>query len=126
MAKILTYLFGSLMISAGINHFISPEIYNPFIPDFLPELAVNYISGLLEIILGVGVFFPVSRKTATLGILILMVLFLPLHTFDVFSENPAIGSHTAALIRLPIQFVLIFWAWYIWKSAPKKPAASQR
>jgi len=34
---------------------------------------------------------------------------------DVFKENPAIGSHQLALIRLPLQFVLILWAWFIAK-----------
>jgi uncharacterized membrane protein len=40
-----------------------------------------------------------------------MIAFLPLHIIDVFLDNPAIGSKTLAYIRLPLQFVLIFWAW---------------
>lgn len=112
---ILTYLFGVIMVVAGVNHFIKPEMYVPFIPDFLPSLAVNYLAGVAEIAVGVGVFIPRYRSMATLGILIMMLVFLPLHVFDVFKENPAIGSHQAALIRLPLQFVLIAWAWYIHK-----------
>jgi uncharacterized membrane protein len=50
-----------------------------------------------------------------LGILAMMLVFLPLHIWDIFRENPAIGSHKVALIRLPIQFVLIAWAWFISK-----------
>jgi hypothetical protein len=42
-----------------------------------------------------------------------MVLFLPLHIIDIFKETPAVGSHQAALIRLPFQFLFIAWAWYI-------------
>jgi len=45
-----------------------------------------------------------------------MLLFLPLHFLDVFKEHPAIGSKTIALIRLPIQFLLIYCAWYIYKT----------
>jgi uncharacterized membrane protein len=112
---ILTYLFGAFMIFGGINHFIKPEMYAPFIPDFLPSLAINYLAGIAEIAVGVGVFIPRFRSMATLGILIMMLVFLPLHVFDVFKENPAIGSHQAALIRLPLQFVLIAWAWFIHK-----------
>lgn len=112
---ILTYLFGAFLIFGGINHFIKPEMYAPFIPDFLPSLAVNYLTGTAEIAVGVGVFIPRFRSVATLGILIMMLVFLPLHVFDVFKENPAIGSHQAALIRLPLQFVLIAWAWFIHK-----------
>jgi uncharacterized membrane protein len=110
---ILTFLFGAFMILAGIYHFIKPEIFAPFIAKFLPNDAINYLGGLIEIILGIGVFTPKYRSMATQGILILMVAFLPLHIFDVFKENPAIGSHEVALIRLPIQVVFILWAWFI-------------
>lgn len=111
---ILTFLFGAFMIMGGINHFLKPAMFFPFIPNLLPKEAVNYIAGILEIVVGVGVFIPAFRSWATLGILGLMVIFLPLHIMDVFSETPAIGSHQLALIRLPIQFVLILWAWYIY------------
>ena len=112
---VLTFLFGALMISAGIGHFLKPATFFPFIPDFLPQAAINYLAGILEIVVGVGVFIPRFRSLSTLGILVMMLLFLPLHVIDVFKENPAIGSHQAALVRLPIQFVLIAWAWFIGK-----------
>jgi uncharacterized membrane protein len=114
LALVLTFLFGAFMIFGGTMHFLNPEVYTPFIPDFLPESIVNYGSGILEIILGIGVFIPAFREKATLGIFLLMIAFLPLHLMDVFSENPAIGSHDAALIRLPVQLLFILWAWWIW------------
>ena len=113
---ILTFVFGAIMIFAGVNHFLKPQIYFPFIPDFLPVQFVNYLFGLLEIVCGLGVFIPAFRGWATLGILIMMLIFLPLHFLDVFKDKPAIGNHQLALIRLPIQFVLIVWAWFISKN----------
>lgn len=112
---ILTYLFGAFMIFGGINHFLKPEMYFPFFPDFLPKEILNYLAGVIEILVGIGVFIPQYRPQATLGILILMLAFLPLHIIDVFKDNPAIGSHKAALVRLPIQFLFIGWAWFIHK-----------
>ncbi len=112
---ILTYLFGAFMIFGGVNHFLKPEMYAPIIPDFLPNTAINYLVGIVEIIVGFGVFIPQFRSQATLGILILMLIFLPLHVIDVFKANPAIGNHQMALIRLPVQFLFIFWAWFIYK-----------
>lgn len=112
---ILTFLFGAFMIFGGVNHFLKPAIYLPFIPNFLPGEAINYLSGIAEIIVGIGVFIPKFRSLSTLGILIMMLIFLPLHVIDVFKEQPAVGSHQAALVRLPLQFVLIFWAWFIHK-----------
>jgi uncharacterized membrane protein len=110
---ILTLLFALFMILGGVNHFIKPDMYLPFIPLQLPGLFIIYLSGAIELILGVGALVPRTKSWATLGILVLMLLFLPLHVIDVFKDNPAIGNHTAAIIRLPIQFVLIAWAWFI-------------
>ncbi len=112
---ILTILFGAFMLFGGVNHFLKPAMYMPMIPDFLPKEIVNYLVGILEILVGVGAFIPRFRSLATLGILVMMLVFLPIHIMDVFRENPAIGSHQAALIRLPVQFVFILWAWFIHK-----------
>jgi uncharacterized membrane protein len=110
---LLTFLFGLFMMLGGAMHFINPEMYNPFIPDFLLKDLVNYASGVLEIIVGLAAMIPRYRSLGTLGILLLMLAFLPLHVMDVFSDQPAIGNHQLALIRLPIQFVFIAWAWFI-------------
>ncbi len=112
---ILTFLFAAFMILGGVNHFLKSEMYFPFIPDVLPQMAIVYVSGVVEILLGIGAFIPQFRSRAALGILLLMLAFLPLHVLDVFKTNPAIGTHEAALIRLPVQFVLILWAWFIYK-----------
>ena len=111
----LTVLFALFLIFGGVNHFLKPEMYLPFIPLSLPGKFIIYVSGAVEIALGIGTLVAKTRSLATLGILLLMIAFLPLHVMDVFKESPAIGTHEAALIRLPIQFVLIAWAWYIHK-----------
>jgi uncharacterized membrane protein len=81
----------------------------------LPKDLVNKAVGILEIAIGIAVFFPQTRSYATLGLLLMMLAFLPLHIADVFKEMPAIGSHKAALVRLPLQFVFILWAWFIYR-----------
>jgi uncharacterized membrane protein len=110
---VLTFLMAAFMIYGGINHFLNPAMYLAFVPAFLPKMAVVYISGAVEIILGLGAIIPRFRHASCIGILVLMLVFLPIHALDVFLENPAIGSHKAALIRLPVQFLFIAWAWYI-------------
>ena len=110
---ILTFVFGAILILTGTIHFFKPKIYFHFIPDFLPKNAVNTLAGIVEILLGIAVFVPQTRYVATLGILLLMLAFLPLHIVDVFRERPAIGSHWLAIVRLPLQFVLIWWAYSI-------------
>ena len=111
---ILKVVLAIFLIFGGVQHFISPNNYIPFVPSFLPfTLALIYLSGLFEILFGLALFCKKLETIGAWGILILMLLFLPIHIWDVFSNTPAIGSHNAALIRLPIQFVLIFIAWKV-------------
>lgn len=110
--KILQVLLTIFLIYAGIQHFLKPEFYEPFVPEFLPgKTALVYASGVVEIVLGGMLLVPKYTKTAATGIIILMFIFLPIHIWDVFSETPSIGSHKAAMIRLPVQFLFIAWAY---------------
>jgi len=111
---ILKIVLAIFLIFGGLQHFIFPINYIPFVPSFLPfTVAIIYLSGLLEILFGFALFFKKIEIIGAWGILILMLLFLPIHISDVFSETPAVGSHNAALIRLPVQFLLIFIAWKV-------------
>ena len=112
--SILKIVIAFFMIYAGIQHFIKPEFFMPFVPDFLPlKTTIIYASGVAEILVGVLLLIKKYAKIGAIGILVLLFLFLPIHIWDVFAEVPAIGSRKAALIRLPIQFLLIFIVWKI-------------
>jgi uncharacterized membrane protein len=112
---VLTYLFGVFMILGSYSHFTNPGMYAGFFPEFFPRDLINTLGGIVELVLGIALFVPSTRSMATLGILVLMLTFLPLHIIDVFKSHPAVGTHQNALIRLPIQFVFILWAWFIYK-----------
>jgi uncharacterized membrane protein len=113
MKIVIVISFAVILVAGGVNHIFNPKFYNRFIPSVFPKLLVNYVSGVVEIVLGVGVLFLGTRYWSALGIFILMVAFLPLHVIDLFREKPAIGSRTLAIIRLPIQFLLIWGAWWL-------------
>ncbi len=115
ISLILKILLAVFLIYGGFNHFYKPEFYNGFIPDFLPKLTVNYISGILEIVLGIGLIIKGYQKKSAYGIFLLMIAFMPIHIWDAFKEIPAIGSKSAAYIRIAVQFLFISWAWVIYK-----------
>ncbi len=118
--KIAQVLLALFLIYGGIQHFLKPTFYEPFVPAFLPaKTMIVYLSGVAEIVLGILLLVPKYTKLAATGIIILMLVFLPVHVRDVFSETPAIGSHQAALIRLPFQFLFIAWAYGIRSFASK-------
>ncbi len=109
----VTFLLGGFMVFGGINHFLNPIFYDPFIPDFFPKQLANYGAGIIEIILGLALMLKKYRYYASIGLIILLLLFLPIHIWDLLKASPAIGSKTVASIRIPIQFLLILWAWWV-------------
>lgn len=114
--KIIGIVLALLLLVSGVAHFITPETYYPMIPDFLPKSVVNLLAGTVEIILGIGVFIPKFSKKALLGIFLLMIIFLPIHILDALKENPVIGTKTGAIVRLVIQFLLIYLPWFAKKT----------
>ncbi len=113
---IASILLAVLMMVSGIQHLWNPNFYMPFVPEFLPfPLAIVYLSGIVELLLGVVTLFLNQKYTkyGLLGIFFLMLIFLPLHIADAFREQPIIGSPNLAYIRLVIQFLLV---WLSWKS----------
>lgn len=117
MTTALLYFFVVLLVAGGLNHLFNPKFYNRFIPAMFPKMATNIVSGIAEIILAVGLLFDATSYWSAAGIFVMMIVFLPLHVIDLFRERPAIGSRTLAIIRLPIQFLLIWGAWYLVQSA---------
>ncbi len=112
--KVLAIVLGLFMIFAGVQHFLNPQFYSVFVPSFLPfTLFIIYASGVLEILIGLMLLISKYRYYGAWAMLVLMLIFLPIHIADVFSETPAIGSKQAAYIRLPVQFLLIALAWKI-------------
>lgn len=110
--KVLGFFFALFIIYGGVQHFLKPDFYLPFVPSFLPlPMPIIYGSGVLEIIFGIAYFIPKFRYIGAWGILILMLIFLPIHVLDVFMDAPSIGSKTAAYIRLPVQFLFIALSW---------------
>ena len=111
-----------LMIVAGVIHLVKPNVYLPIIPSFIPfKLAVVYISGLVEIVIGVLLLLKKKyAKIGAVGFLLLMIVFLPIHILDALADQPAIGTHTVAYIRIVVQFVIIALAWKLYRVLPKK------
>ncbi|PKQ61690.1 hypothetical protein BZG02_14800 [Labilibaculum filiforme] len=108
------FFFAFFMIMGGVQHFLKPDFYLPWVPEFLPfPVLVIYLSGIVEIGLGLLLVFRRYTRIAAIGIFVLMLLFLPIHIWDIFSDDPAIGSQKAALIRLPFQFLFMAIAWKI-------------
>jgi uncharacterized membrane protein len=117
----LLYVMSAFYVVAGAMHFVIPGVYAQIVPPGLPQpLALVYLSGAAEILLGVGVLFPRTRRLAAWGIVVLLVAVFPANvymaTHDVVLEGvPAWAnspSDAATWARLPFQLVFVGWAWW--------------
>lgn len=105
-----------MYVVAGVMHFIKPKAYLRVMPRFLPaHKALVFWSGVAEIILGLGLIFESTRNLAIVGIVLMLLVFFLVHFNMLRGEKEAAGVPKWILIlRIPIQFVLIWWALYYW------------
>ncbi|WP_417887382.1 hypothetical protein [Zunongwangia sp.] len=108
------YLMGILYFIAGINHFIKPNMYAKIIPPYIPaHFSMVYLSGIAEILLGIGVCFTATKNYAIYGIITMLILFFTVHFYMLSSPEAGAGLPKWLLIlRIPLQLLLIWWAWY--------------
>jgi len=68
-------------------------------------------SGVAEILLGLGLLFDETRVLSIYGIVLMLLVFLPIHIYMI-KENPKkIGApRWFSILRFPMQFGLIWWA----------------
>jgi uncharacterized membrane protein len=102
-----------LYILAGANHFRKPEIYFKIIPNSLIyKDFINFMTGFLQIVFGVSLLLPKYQSVAAYSIIILLLLIFPSNLYMVFNKKARLGIPLWLLvIRLPLQFLLIFWAY---------------
>src|SRR5687768_5120690 len=81
--KISLWIQALIYIGAGINHFINPLFYLVIIPNYLPNKgAINIISGICEIILGIAlIILPKYRRTIAILIILFLIAILPAHVY---------------------------------------------
>ena len=115
MKKILPYVFAVIMLLSAVGHLVTPESYAPMIPEFIPENVANILAAIVEGVVGLALVVPKYRATGALCFSLLMIAFLPIHIWDLFKENPAIGPQPAPTIRLIIQFLFIYGGWWLFK-----------
>ncbi len=103
------------MLAGAWVHFFQPELFYKIVPDFLPKKEVVILSGIPELLIGIGVLIPKTRSLAGLAFAMLCLAFLPLHLWDLVRDDPAITPQSAAIIRVFVQFVLMWTGWQVWR-----------
>lgn len=107
------YLMAVIYILAGLNHFRMPRLYIKMIPPSLPSPKVlNAISGIAELAFGILLCIPAVSAWSAWGIIALLIAIFPANVYMYTNEKAALGlPKWVRLIRLPLQLVLIAWAY---------------
>lgn len=110
----LLLLLALLFVAAGINHFVNPGFYLKITPDFVPwPLAMIYLSGVFEVLGGIGVLVPNLRPAAGWGLIALLIAVSPVHVHMLVHADRFLEVSMWALIaRLLLQPGLIAWVWW--------------
>jgi len=115
--RISRAILASVMVFAGVLHFLYTDNYVAVMPDYLPwheELVL--ISGFFEIAGGLGLLVPATRNLAGLGLIALYLAVLPAN-INMAVNNIQPESITIPLwllwLRIPLQIPFIWWAWRV-------------
>ena len=127
------YLVGLLFAAVGVSHFTDPTPFLAIMPPFIPwHLAMVYISGLFEILGGLGLIYSRTRHLAAWGLLALLVAVYPANIYMLVNEIYLEGMpHEKWLLwaRMPMQLVFaagVIWTGEIWFWAkPGTPTQDQ-
>lgn len=104
---------------AGVNHFWHPEFYIKLIPDYIPfHASLNWMSGLFELLFCLGLIFDSTRKYSSIGIILMLLAFIPAHIFVIqlggcIDNSLCVPNWIAWLRLIIIHPMLMWWAWNV-------------
>ncbi len=122
--KVSLYILIVFFLFAGVYHFVNPELYLPLIPKYFPmPEVINWVSGMLEILLAFGLIPLKTRKLAAIGIIVLLIAFIPSHVYFIqigscIESSLCVAPWVAWIRLLVIHPLLIYWAWYAGSCKP--------
>lgn len=114
--RALRAVLALFFLLAGANHFRTPGLYLGMMPPWVPRPeAMNAVAGAAEILGGLGLLLPATRRLAAWGLIALLIAVFPAN-LHVALEGRMPGFDFSPLtlwLRLPFQAVFIAWAWWV-------------
>lgn len=122
MKKISLYLMILFYAGAGINHFVHPSFYLQIMPPWLPwHNELVFLSGVAEVVCALLLLFPKTRRTGAWAVIALLIAVFPANIQMLINYMNAGNPMTwIAVVRLPIQLLLIWWAYIFTKPSSLK------
>ncbi len=113
MQRLSLFAMSMFYVGTGVNHFLHSELYLRIMPPWLlwhNELVV--ISGVCEVSFGLLLLFSSTRRVAAWCIIFLLIAVFPANIQMMLNYwNESNLKLWISIIRLPLQIILILWAY---------------
>ncbi len=105
------WAFAALFVVAGVGHFVATDLIMKIVPPSLPyQRTLVLLSGVFEVVLGILLLVPATARLAAWGLIALLVAVFPANVFMYLHPEKFGLPPTLLLLRLPLQGLLILWA----------------
>ena len=125
--RVITAVF---FAGVGVHHFLDPTPYLAIMPPYLPwHLELVYVSGVFEILGGMGLLWVRTRRTAAFGLIALLIAVYPANLHMLLNDVylPDMPKERWILwLRMPLQFVFalsVLWVGEIWPKPSREKDA---
>jgi len=108
------HLLAAFFIASDMNHFVMGPAYRQIVPPRLQGRArmAVHVSGVAEVLGGAGVLLPRTRRIAGVGLIVLLAAVFPANLYMAREPERFRGFPRWALYgRLPLQPLMMWWAW---------------
>jgi uncharacterized membrane protein len=100
---------------AGTMHFLRPREYESIVPPPFPKRESVVVSGVAEMLGGLAVLHPATRRVGQWCLLALLLAIFPANVWMALSPEKIPGAHRiprwALWARLPLQPLAMLWVW---------------
>lgn len=123
-----------LLLVTASGHFVQADAMKEMLPPFVPfRLEIVYVTGVLELLGGIGIWVPRFAKAAGACLILMLIGVLPSNVYSALNRVP-FGGHDLGpvylLVRVPFQLLLIGWIYFAtdqrWLGALRRDARPAR
>ncbi|TDB84183.1 hypothetical protein E1264_25520 [Actinomadura sp. KC216] len=126
------YAMAAMLVLTGMVRFVPDSVASMpsaqelarMVPPFVPfPLAMVYLTGVLELLIAVGLVVTRTRWSAAAGLAVMLPLLLPANIYAALNDIPLNGAEATPLwLRIPQQAAYIAIAVWIARSADSTEA----
>ena len=109
--------FAALFLFTGVSHFTLAGGMVQMLPEWVPgRYPIIYLTGIIEMALGLGFLWPTVRRTSGLLSLAFLMAVFPSNLYAALNSVDFGGNVNGPrylFFRVPPQLFLLWWVWFM-------------